>query len=97
MSSNAEYIARMESQISQWDAELVALKEKGKKMAGDLRAAYFDRLKELHAGRGEAQKKMQEIRSASEEAAAQLHAGMEGAWESMRAAMETVSSDLRKK
>lgn len=96
MSSNAEYIARMEAQISKWDAELDQLKDKGKKMAADLRADYFGRLKELHAGRGEAQKKMQEIRAASDEAAARLHAGMEGAWHSMSTALEKVSAELRK-
>lgn len=96
MSTNTDYITRMEVQLRKWDADVDELRTRGKQMAVELRAGYFGRIKELRAQREEAQRRFHEMRSATEEAAGKLHAGMEGAWESMKSGLEKVSTDLSK-
>jgi hypothetical protein len=96
MSTHSEYIARMETQLKKWDAQVDALVAEGKKASAEVRAAYDERIKDLRASRDAAQKTFLEIRQASESAGAQMQAAMQGAWETMQKAFEKVSSDLRK-
>ena len=96
MTTHTEFLANMETQIKKWDADVETLRTHGKTIAADARAAYFSRIKELHATRTAAQSKFVAIRCASEAAGAKLQSGMEGAWETMRSALEKVSSELPK-
>ncbi len=96
MYTNSEYIAKMDAQLKKWDADVDELRAQGKQINADARAAYFGRIKELRASRDAAQRTFQTVRCASEVAGAQLQAGMEGAWDTMKIALERVSADLRK-
>lgn len=96
MGMNAEYVAKMETQLKKWDADVDALAAEGEKASAAARAAYHEQIKNLRAGRDAAQKTFQEIRVASESAGAQMQAGMKTAWETMQKALEKVSTDLRK-
>ena len=96
MSMNTEYVARMETQLKKWDADVDALAAEGEKASAGARAAYYERIKDFRASREAAQKRFQEIRAASESAGAQMQAGMKTAWETMQKALEKVSLDLRK-
>ncbi|WP_157288438.1 hypothetical protein [Uliginosibacterium gangwonense] len=96
MKMTADYIEKMEVQLKKWDADFDLLAAEGKKVGADVRSAYFERIKELHAGRAAAQKTFHDLRAATESASSQMHAGMELAWESMRKALEKASADLKK-
>ncbi len=96
MSTNSEFIEKMGTQLNKWDADVDELRAKGKALAVEARGAYFARIKGLRASRDAGQKTFQEIRCASDVAGNQLQKGMEGAWETMRLALEKVSADLRK-
>jgi translation initiation factor IF-2 len=96
MSMHSEYIARMETQLSKWDADVDALAAEGKKASAEARAAYDERIKDLRASRDAAQKTFLEIRQATESAGEQMRAAMQGAWETMQKAFEKASSDVRK-
>jgi uncharacterized protein YjbJ (UPF0337 family) len=96
MSMNTEYVAKMETQLKKWDADVDALAAEGEKANAAARAAYHEGIKNLRVSRDAAQKTFQEIRVASESAGAQMQAGMKTAWETMQKALEKVSSDLRK-
>lgn len=96
MGMNAEYVARMKTQLKKWDADVDALAAQGEKASAEGRAAYHERIQELRAGRDAMHKTFEEIRFAGESAGAQMHAGMEGALDKMQKALEKVSSDLRK-
>jgi uncharacterized protein YjbJ (UPF0337 family) len=93
---NTEYVAKMETQLKKWDADVDALAAEGEKASAAARAAYHEGIKNLRVSRDAAQKTFQEIRVASESAGAQMQAGMKTAWETMQKALEKVSSDLRK-
>lgn len=96
MSKNSEYVARMETQLKKWDADVDALAAKGEKVSADGRSAYYARIKELRASRDAAQKTFQEIRAAGETARAQMQAGMEATWEAMQKALGKMSLDPTK-
>jgi hypothetical protein len=91
-----EYLARMETQLKKWDADLDALAAEGEKAGAAARAAYHVRIKDLRAKRDAAQKTFQEIRAASGAAGEQLQSGMKSAWETMQKALEKAAADLRK-
>jgi hypothetical protein len=96
MINDSEYVARMETQLKNWDADLDALAAKGEKASAEMRAAYHERINELRTSRGEAQKTFQEMSLATEAAGAKMQAGMQVAWDTMQKALAKVSSDLRK-
>ena len=96
MSMHSEYIARMETQMKKWDADVDALAAKGKEASAEARAAYDERIKDLRAGRDAAQKTFLEVRQASESAGVKMQAAMQGAWETMKKAFEKASSDIGK-
>lgn len=93
MSTNAEYVAKMKSQLKKWDADFDALVADGDKARA---TAYKEGVTALRAKRDAAQKAIEEIRFAGETAGSKMQAGMEETWEAMRKALAKVSSDLRK-
>jgi hypothetical protein len=96
MSINDEYVARMETQLRQWDDGVDALSNESEGASADARASYHGGIRELRACREVAQRTFQELRVASESVGAQLQVAMQSAWESMQAAFERVSSEFRK-
>ena len=93
MNTNAEYLARMETQMKKWDADVDALAARGEKVSADARVAYHQRIKELRANREAAQRTFLQIRTATESAGAQMRAGMELTWKAMQKALERVTAD----
>ena len=93
MSKNAEYVKEMQTRMNQFDADVHALSAQAGTSA---RAAYDDRIKELHACRDAGQQAFARVQEASESAGAQLHAGMDVAWATMQAALKKVTADLKK-
>jgi hypothetical protein len=91
-----EYLARMETQLKKWDADLDALVAQGEKASADARAAYHERIKDLRASRDAARKTFQEMQAAGGAAGEHLQTGMKSAWETMQKALEKAAADLRK-
>jgi hypothetical protein len=91
-----EYLAKMETQLKKWDADLEALAAEGQKASEGARAAYHARLKELRTSRDAARARLQEMRSAGAAAGVELQSGMKSAWETMQNALEKAASELRK-
>jgi len=93
MSTNADYVAKMKSQLKKWDADFDALVAQGDKATA---AAYNEGITALRARRDAAQKAIEEIRFAGEMSGSKMQAGMEKTWEAMREALAKASSHLRK-
>ena len=96
MGMNAEYVARMKSQLKKWDADFDALVADGAKAGEETRTSYHEGITALRARRDAAQKTVEAIRFSGESAGAKMQAGMEEAWEAMRKALAKASSDLRR-
>jgi hypothetical protein len=96
MRTNSDFIARMQRQLKNWDAEVAGLSADADKFTDASRQAYDERLRQLRVSREAAQKVFQQIRLASDSAARQMHAGMENAWTTMQKALEAASEELSK-
>lgn len=95
MSMNAEYVAKMEMQLKQWDADVASLIAEADRASTQARVAYDERMKALRESRDAAQKTFREISTANESTAAQIKAGMDSAWNTMQKTLIRVSSDIR--
>lgn len=94
MGTNADYLTGMQAHLKKWDADVDLLLAQSKKADGEVRTAYERRLKELRLCRKAAQKSFDEVRVATGAAGERMQAGLQGAWETMQATLEKVSSDL---
>lgn len=94
MSRNAEYLARMETQLRKWDADVDALAVAHKKAGLVARAAHYERLKALRDTRTVAHEALRQMRAA-DPVDPRLYAHIQAAWESMQAAYEKASRPPR--
>jgi len=94
MGINSDYVARMKTQLKQWDADLDALGARTEAASSEARAASLERIKDLRASRDAAQKSLQQMRAAGEAAGAQMKAGMEEAWKAMQKGLQRATSSL---
>ena len=96
MNKQSEYVARMETQLKKWDAEVDALAAKGKEASAASYAAYEKQIEHLRSGREAMKKSFQEMQVATEAAGAKMQAGVEVAWDTMQKSLAKVTADLRK-
>jgi hypothetical protein len=94
MGTNVEYLAGMQVQLKKWDADVDQLLARSKKADGEVRTAYARRLKELRLCRKAGQKSYEDVRVATGTTAERMQAGMQASWETMKSALEKVTSDL---
>jgi hypothetical protein len=95
MNTREEYFAKMRSNFRRWDAEMGMLIERGAEMQEDLRAAFDERLRAMRSRRDMAYRKLQEIRSASDSGWRRLQGDVDGAWSSMRHAMQRAMAESK--
>jgi hypothetical protein len=96
MSSNAEYVTKMDAQLKTWDAEAATLAADVERANALVRAAQDLGMKELRASRDAAHKVFREIGAVKDEAvAAQMHSSMEAAWEVMQSTLKATTSKLK--
>jgi hypothetical protein len=82
-----QYLAKLESQLKEWEASLESLKERaGEKL--DLE----EHLAEWRAKREAAVKKLDELKSDTGERLEVLKMGVESAWAELKAAFETATA-----
>ena len=94
MGVNSDYIARMKTQLKEWDAELDALAARSEVASAEARAATQERIKDLRASRDAAQKAFQEMRASGEAAGAPMKSALEDAWKSMQKGLQKATSSL---
>lgn len=96
MEKQSVYVARMETQLKKWDADMDALAAAGEKASDAARTSYVESMKGLRANRDAARKSFEAMRAANQEAGEKMQAAMTATWEGMRKSLERASSDLRK-
>lgn len=94
MSRNAEYLARMETQLRKWDADVGALPVSRGMASLVAPAAQHQRLKALRASRSVAHEALRQMRAA-DPVDPRLYSHIQAAWESMQAAYEKASRPPR--
>ena len=96
MSTQAEYLAKMQTQMKKWDTDVDALAAAGEKVNEQMRTAYDEQIKNLRAGREAAQRTFEQIGQATEAAGKQMRSNMESAWQNMQKSLTLVTTDLKK-
>ena len=94
MGINSDYVAKMKTQLKQWDAELDALGARTEAASAEARAASLERIKDLRASRDAAQKSLHQMRAAGEAAGAHMKTAMEEAWKTIQKGLQKASSSL---
>ena len=96
MTKQTDYVAKMQSQMKKWDADVDALAAAGDKASAASRATYQECVKGLRANRDAANKTLLEMQAASQDAGMKMQSKLNAAWESMQTSLEKASADLRK-
>lgn len=94
-SARDEYVAKMKSQLDEWNTELAKMEEKTRKASDDAKAHYEKSLQELRMRQAEAQQKLTQIQQANIAAWEDLKAGAESAWNAMEASMKQAWSRFK--
>jgi hypothetical protein len=96
MGKNAEFVVRMEKQMTRWDREVEALARQGGQATDNAKVAFLSAQMEMRAARDSAEKTFQEARFASDESGARLRAGMQEAWVKMQETLAKATAELKK-
>jgi len=94
--TRAEFLAMMESQMQQWDADVRVFLGRRKASGAMARGAYYEHMKELRAGRNAASKTLQQLQLLSDATDAELRARMRTVWERMEATLHEIAPEPRK-
>ena len=94
MGKNADFVTRMDMQLTRWDKEVDALARLAGNGGAVVGEAYHEGVKELREVRDAAHAAFQQIRFASEAEGLELKAGMQAAWVKMQSTLEKVSATV---
>ncbi|MEE4296329.1 MAG: hypothetical protein V2J20_06905 [Wenzhouxiangella sp.] len=81
--SRNEFIEKMKNGLDDLDQQIESLKERGKKLEGEARKEYENRLNDLRDKRRETKRKLDDVRAASEERWQQIKDEAEHAWKAL--------------
>ena len=92
MGANADYIARMKTQLKRWDEEVDALAARCERADAEVRDLALEQIKDLRARRDVTQKAYQQMRAAGESAGGYMKVELESAWVAMQKALGRLST-----
>jgi len=92
-----EYIAKLKSQIDQWNAEAAKWEAKAKQAQAGAQAEYARQLEQYRARRDAAMGELKRVQSASADAWKDMMQGADAAFKSMREAFEKARREFGKK
>jgi hypothetical protein len=92
-----EYVAKLKSQIDQWNAESAKWEAKAKQAQAGMQAEYQRQLAQFHTRRDAAMTELRRLQNASADAWKDMMQGADAALKSMQAAFEKARSEFQKK
>ncbi len=96
MDTRDEYVAKLKSQLDQWNAEVKKWEAKTRDARADMRAEYEKHLEEFSRQRAQAIEHMRQVQTAAGNAWLNLMRGADEAWAKTREAFEKAQSHFRK-
>lgn len=97
MSKRDEYVAKMKSQLDQWNADVAKWEAKAREAQAGARAEYEKRLEAFRQQRDHALPQLRKVQAAAGDAWMELVRGTDEAWARMREAFEKASSHFHQK
>jgi hypothetical protein len=92
-----EYVAKLKSQIDQWNAEAAKWEAKARQARAGMQVEYERQLAQFRTRRDEAMNEVKRLQSASADAWKDMMQGADAAFKSMQAAFEKARSEFQKK
>ena len=92
-----EYVAKLKSQIDNWNAEAAKWEAKAKQAQAGMQADYERQLAQFRTRRDTAMNEVQRLQNASADAWKAMMQGADAALKSMQAAFEKARSEFQKK
>ena len=92
-----EYVAKLKSQLDQWNAETAKWEEKARTAQAGMKTEYEKHLAALSARREEAMYQMRLLQGASTEAWKDMMSGADAAWKHMQEAFSKARTHFEKK
>lgn len=92
-----EYVAKLKSQLDNWNAEAAKWEAKAKQAQADMQADYERQLAQFRTRRDTAMNEVQRLQNASADAWKDMMQGADAAFRSMQAAFEKARSEFQKK
>lgn len=89
-----EFQAKLEVRITELDAEIVKLREKGHELKDEAKETWDQKLAAFETKRDAAQAKLTEVKDSSAEAWKDLQKGAQAAWEDMDKAFHAASHEF---
>jgi lipid II:glycine glycyltransferase (peptidoglycan interpeptide bridge formation enzyme) len=97
MMNRDEYVAKLKSQLDQWNTEAAKWEAKTKDAQAGMKAEYARQLEQYQKRRDEALAELRKVQSASADAWSEMMQGADAAFKSMREAFERARSKLDRK
>jgi len=97
MKNRDEYVAKLKSQLDQWNAEAGKWEAKAKVAQAGMKAEYEKQLAQYKKHRDEALTRLREVQSASSEAWSEVMHGADAAFKSVQETFERARSKFDKK
>lgn len=92
-----EYVAKLKSQLDNWNAEAARWEAKAKEAQAGMQAEYQHQLAQFRTRRDTALNEVRRLQNASADAWKDMMQGAEAAFKSMHAAFEKARSEFQKK
>jgi lipid II:glycine glycyltransferase (peptidoglycan interpeptide bridge formation enzyme) len=97
MMNRDEYLAKLKTQLDQWNAEAARWEAKAKDAQAGMKAEYARQLEQLEKRREEALAQMRKVQSATGDAWSEMMRGADTAFKGMQDAFERARSRFDKK
>ena len=97
MKNRDEYVAKLKSQLDQWNAEATKWETKVKDAQAGMKAEYQRQLEQYHKRRDEALARLREVQSASVDAWSEMMRGADAAFKGVQETFERARSKFDKK
>jgi uncharacterized coiled-coil DUF342 family protein len=95
MTGKDAYVQKLHAKLDEWNVEIDMLKAKADKAEADSRAEYHKQVEALREKRKDAESKITEVAEAGDGALEDLKSGVQGAWDSMEAALKSARSQFK--
>jgi len=96
MNKREQYLAKLKSQLDEWNTELAKWEAKARSAQADMRIEYEKQIDAFRRQRDQAIEQMHKVQSATGDAWNDLVRGADDAWAKMREAFERANSLFRK-
>lgn len=95
MGKKDAYVKKLHGKMDEWNVQIDKLAAKAQQAKADTKIAYEQDMEDLREKRKKFKDKIDQVQKSSDDAWGDFKAGVEGAWESLDAAMKSASERFK--